>query len=85
MTMNQIARTPKQIGAIIQRQRRLKKLTQFDLAQRSGLRQEKISTIEAGRPGTRIDTICALLAALDLDITITPRSKGSPKDIEAIF
>ena len=83
--MNQIARTPKQIGAIIQRQRRLKKLTQFDLAQRSGLRQEKISTIEAGRPGTRIDTICALLAALDLDITITPRSKGSPKDIEAIF
>jgi HTH-type transcriptional regulator/antitoxin HipB len=83
--MNQIARTPKQIGAIIQRQRRLKKLTQFDLAQRSGSRQEKISTIEAGRPGTRIDTICALLAALDLDITITPRSKGSPKDIEAIF
>jgi len=83
--MNQIARTPKQIGAIIQRQRRLKKLTQFDLAQRSGLRQEKISTIESGRPGTRIDTICALLAALDLDINITPRSKGSPKDIEAIF
>ena len=83
--MNQIARTPKQIGAIIQRQRRLKKLTQLDLAQRTGLRQEKISTIEAGRPGTRIDTICTLLAALDLDITITLRSKGSPKDIEAIF
>ena len=83
--MHQIARTPKQIGAIIQRQRRLKKLTQTDLAELIGLHQEKISTIEAGSPGTRIDTICSLLAALDLDITITPRSKGSPKDIEAIF
>lgn len=83
--MNQIARTPKQIGAIIQRQRRLKKLTQAGLAQLVGLRQEKISTIEAGRPGTRVGTICDLLAALDLDITIVPRSKISAKDIEAIF
>ena len=83
--MNQIARTPKQIGAIIQRQRRLKNLTQTDLAERSGLRQEKISMIEVGHTGTRIETICTLLAALDLDITITPRRKGSAKDIEDIF
>lgn len=83
--MNQIARTPKQIGAIIQRQRRLKNLTQLALAERIGLRQEKVSKIEAGHPGTRIETICALLSALDLEITIAPRSKGSPKDIEDIF
>jgi HTH-type transcriptional regulator / antitoxin HipB len=83
--MTQIARTPKQIGAIIQRQRRLKKLTQLAVAERIGLRQEKISKIEAGLPGTRIETICALLSALDLEITIAPRSKGSPKDIEDIF
>jgi HTH-type transcriptional regulator/antitoxin HipB len=44
-----------------------------------------MSTIESGSPGTRIETICALLAALDLDIMITPRSKDSSKDIEAIF
>lgn len=84
--MNQVARTPKQIGAIIQRQRRLKKLTQTGLAELvGGLHQEKISTIEAGSPGTRIETICSLLAALDLDIIITVRSKSSPKDVEAIF
>lgn len=83
--MNQIARTPKQIGAIIQRQRRLKKLTQSALARLCGLRQEKISTIEAGHPGTRVETICDLLAALDLEVTIAPRSKGSSKEIEDIF
>ena len=83
--MSQIARTPKQIGAIIQRQRQSKKLTQLALAERIGLRQEKISKIEAGHPGTRIETICALLSALDLEITVAPRSKGSPKDIEDIF
>lgn len=81
---NQIARTPKQIGDIIQRQRRLKNLTQGDLADRVGLRQAKISTIEAGSPGTRIETICAILGALDLDIAIGPRGKGS-KAIEDIF
>ena len=83
--MTQIARTPKQIGAIIQRQRQSKNLTQLALAERIGLRQEKISKIEAGSPGTRIETICALLSALDLEITVAPRSKGSPKDIEDIF
>jgi HTH-type transcriptional regulator/antitoxin HipB len=83
--MNQIARTSKQIGDVIQRQRRLKNLTQSELAQRSGLRQEKISKIEAGEPGTRIEMICTLLAALDLEVTIAPRSKGSAKDIEELF
>ena len=83
--MNQIARTPKQIGAVIQRQRRLKNLTPAGLARLCGQRQEKISMIEAGNPGTRIETICALMAALDLELAIAPRSKGSPRDIEDIF
>jgi HTH-type transcriptional regulator/antitoxin HipB len=81
---NQIARTPKQIGAAIQRQRRLKKLTQGELAELTGLRQAKISTIEAGSAGTRIETICAILAALDLDIIIGPRGQAA-KAIEDIF
>ena len=83
--MSQIARTPKQIGAIIQRQRRAKKLTQSSLADLSGIRQEKISMIETGSPGTRIETICLLLAALDLDLAMISRSKHSAKEIEDIF
>lgn len=83
--MNQVARTPKQIGDIIQRQRRLRNLTQAELAARCGLRQEKVSMIEQGSTGTRIETICALLGALDLDFTLSERKKGSPMDIEDIF
>jgi HTH-type transcriptional regulator/antitoxin HipB len=83
--MNQLARTPKQIGAILRRQRGLAKLSQTELAERAGLRQELVSKIESGKPGTRIETICDLFAALELDLLVAPRSKSSAKDIEDIF
>jgi HTH-type transcriptional regulator / antitoxin HipB len=83
--MTRIARTPGQIGQIIQRQRNLRGLSQTALATQVGLRQELISKIEAGSEGTRIGTICDLLAALDLELTVSPRSKSAAKDIEAIF
>lgn len=83
--MTQLARTPKQLGAVLKRQRRLANLTQTELGRRVGLRQATISEIESGQGATRIATICALLAALDLDLTVAPRSKSSPAEIEAIF
>jgi HTH-type transcriptional regulator/antitoxin HipB len=83
--MSQIARSPQQIGAIIQRQRRLKKLNQSAVAGLAGSRQETISKIESGNPATRLDTLFDLLAALDLELAVLPRSKGSSKDIEDIF
>ncbi len=83
--MNQIARSPQQIGAIVQRQRRLLKLNQSALAGLAGSRQETISKIESGNPATRLDTLFDLLAALDLELAVLPRGKGSSKDIEDIF
>jgi HTH-type transcriptional regulator/antitoxin HipB len=83
--MTQLARTPKQLGVILRRQRRLANLTQTDLGRRVGLRQATISEIEGGHRTTRIGTICDLLAALDLELTINRRSKSSPDDIEEIF
>jgi HTH-type transcriptional regulator/antitoxin HipB len=47
-----------------------------------GLRQETISLIETGNPATKIENLLAVLAALDLEFQITPRSKGWNKDIE---
>lgn len=82
--MDQLARTPRQIGAILRRQRGLMKLSQTELAERAGLRQELISGVESGKPGTRIETICDLFAALDLDLLVAPRSRSSAKDIEDI-
>jgi HTH-type transcriptional regulator/antitoxin HipB len=83
--MNQIARTPKQLGAIIQRRRRAKGISQTEAAERAGLRQEMVSKIEGGSPGTQIRSVCDLMAALDLELTVAARSQGSELDIEDMF
>lgn len=83
--MNALARSPKQMGQLIQQHRKAQKLSQSDLASRCGLRQELISRIESGHDGAKLSTICDLLAALDLEIIIGLRSKSSSLDIENIF
>ena len=83
--MNALARSPKQMGQLIQRHRKALNLSQSHLASRSGVRQEMISRIESGHDGAKLGTICNLLAALGLEMTIGPRSKSSIADIEDIF
>lgn len=83
--MHDLARTPKQLGTAIRRVRKQQGLSQKQLGDRAGLRQETISLIETGNPATRIDTLLAVFAALDLEVRIAPRGKGSAADIEAIF
>jgi HTH-type transcriptional regulator/antitoxin HipB len=73
--MNDPARDPKQIGNLIRRARKRQALSQKALGDKSGLRQETISLIENGNPASRIATLLAVLAALDLEFQITPRSK----------
>lgn len=83
--MSQIARTPKQLGEALRRYRTLANLSQTQLAAKAGLRQATISQIEGGQGATRFETLCALLAALDVELIVAPRSKSSAKDIEDIF
>ena len=83
--MKQIARTPKQIGAIIRRARRNARLTQTELGQRIGLRQATISRIEKGEDETKLSTFLDVLTALGLEIVIDKRTKASSKDLEDIF
>jgi HTH-type transcriptional regulator/antitoxin HipB len=73
------------MGQLIQRHRKALNLSQSDLASRSGVRQEMISRIESGHDSAKLGTICELLAALGLEMTIGPRSKSSTADIEDIF
>ena len=82
--MTLLARTPKQIGTIVRRVRRKQGLTQAVLGEKSGLRQETISLIENGNPATRLETLLAVLAALDLEFQIAPRAR-SAASIEEIF
>jgi HTH-type transcriptional regulator / antitoxin HipB len=83
--MTDLARNTKQLGALIRRARKRLGLTQTEVGERSGLRQETISLIETGNPATRIDTLMSVMAALDLELSVAPRSKGKPADLERIF
>jgi HTH-type transcriptional regulator/antitoxin HipB len=83
--MTELARNPKQIGNIIRRTRKQRSWNQTQLADRAGLRQETISLIETGHPAAKLDTILAILAALDLEFHIAPRSKSQASAIEDIF
>lgn len=81
----QLARTPQQIGNLIQRTRRNRGMSQSDLGNRTGLRQSTISLIEQGNAATKLGTVLKVLAALDLEFRITSRSKTGPAEIEKIF
>jgi len=84
-TMTDLARTPNQIGNLIRRARRKRGWSQSELGRRAGLRQETISLIETGNPATRLETILVLLASLDLEFRIAPRTRSAVSDIEDIF
>lgn len=83
--MDPLARSPRQLGALIQRHRKAKNLSQTEAADLAGLRQEMVSKIENGAPGSRISAIYDLLAALDLEMTLTSRTRSSSADIADIF
>ncbi|ARC88532.1 helix-turn-helix domain-containing protein [Rhodovulum sp. MB263] len=83
--MKQLARTPKDIGHAIREARKAKGFTQKDLAAKSGVWQETISKIENGVASTKLETLFDLFAALDLEIQVQPRSKGSQSGLEDIF
>jgi HTH-type transcriptional regulator/antitoxin HipB len=81
----QIARTEKQLGAILRRARKKAGLTQSGLGKNIRLRQGTVSRLEAGEPAIQLRTVMEALAALDLELVVCARSKASPADIENIF
>jgi HTH-type transcriptional regulator/antitoxin HipB len=83
--MDTIARTPKQIGAVLRRARRQRTLTQAELGARMSVRQATVSKLEAGEPATQLRTLMDALAALGLELVIRPRSKAASPDIEELF
>ena len=84
-SMDQIARTTKDLGNALRQARKAQNLTQADLAARAGIWQRTVSNIETSASGAKVETIFDLLAALDLELHIVPRSKMSPGDLEDIF
>ena len=83
-SIDKIARSPLQLANYIRERRRELGLTQENLASRIGVRQRTVSDIETSA-AARLDTVLRALAALDLELVIRPRTKGSPQDIERLF
>lgn len=83
--MTDLARTPQQLGNTIRRTRKRMRLSQAQLGAKCGLRQETISLIETGNPAAKLETILAVLAALDLEVRVAPRTKTTAADIEDLF
>lgn len=81
----QIARTEKQLGAILRRARKQAGMTQSGLGKNIHLRQGTVSRLEAGEPAIQLRTVMEALAALDLELVVRARRKASPADIENIF
>lgn len=81
--MSDLARSPKQLGAVIRRRRKRLGLNQTQVGERAGLRQETISLMESGSPAARLGTVLAVLAALDLEFQIVTRSQG--RDLEDLI
>lgn len=78
--MTQIARTPRQLGAALRRYRKQKAVSQQMLADRTVLRQATLSDLESGEGDPKLGTVMAVLAALDLELVVRPRTKADIAD-----
>jgi HTH-type transcriptional regulator / antitoxin HipB len=78
--MNLLVRSPKALGNIIQTERKRQGLSQASFGEHINMRQSVISMVEKGHSALKLENLLSILAALDLDIQITPRTKGSIKD-----
>ena len=83
--MQNLAKTPQQMGAILLRKGRKLKRNQGELGEKAGLWQKTISRIENGAPGTKLATLFDLISALDLELIVMPRSKGKVAHLEDVF
>jgi HTH-type transcriptional regulator/antitoxin HipB len=80
-----IARNARQLGAIVRRLRKSRKLTQDRLAALMNVRQATVSRLEQGTPTTQLGMLMDALSALDLELVVRPRTKGQVQEIEDLF
>ena len=83
--MSSLARSSTQVGSALRRHRKAKDMTQSDLAESAGVRQSTISGLENGADGTKLATLMHVLRALDLELIVQERTRGSFDDIEDLF
>jgi HTH-type transcriptional regulator/antitoxin HipB len=73
--MDQVIRDEKQLAAELRRRRKRADLTQTELAISAQRRQATISNLENGEGGT-LETLFAVLRALELELVMRPRTRN---------
>jgi HTH-type transcriptional regulator / antitoxin HipB len=72
-----------QLAVTVREHRKIDRLSQAEVADRVGLRQETISAFENQPDRTKLDTLFRILSALNLEIHVVPRgTKSSTWDRE---
>jgi HTH-type transcriptional regulator/antitoxin HipB len=82
--MDKALRTQNQLGAELRRYRKKKNLTQDDLGGLISKRQATISSLECEGSGT-LETLFAVLSALDVELVLRSRSRGGHAKLANIF
>jgi len=78
-------RDPQQLGAALQRERKRQGLTQTQLAEKAGLRQQTISAVEGGKPRSELQVIFDIMAALGIEVALSPRDGKTAPNLEELF
>jgi HTH-type transcriptional regulator / antitoxin HipB len=82
--VDQALRTQKQLGSELRRYRKRKNLTQDALSRLIDKRQATISSLESAGTGT-LETLFAVLSALNVELVLRAREKSERTKIEDIF
>ncbi len=77
--MEQLIHSPQSLGNAIKRQRKIKNISQTEAGSIFKIEQSTFSSIEKGVPGTRLETLFRVLAALDLEMVIKPKKSTTNK------
>jgi HTH-type transcriptional regulator/antitoxin HipB len=70
----------KQLSAYLKDVRSDEGLSQSDVANKVGIRQDTVSSFELRPDSTKMETFFKLLSALDLEFEITPRNTKNEQD-----
>jgi HTH-type transcriptional regulator/antitoxin HipB len=65
--------TPHDLGNLVRERRTVLKLSQGELAVRSGTSRVTVNKVEAGHSGAALSTVLRLLGALDLVLDVEPK------------
>ncbi len=78
-------RSPEQLGNSIRRIRKLKNLSQAELAKKAGVTQVTVSRTERGGAKVEVGTLLLIFAALSVDLAVTPRPHPANDSLEGLY